>query len=93
MKKRLNLNREQYKRVKRMDHKQMEDFICGVYHEGYADGKTAAEPQIKTSDLASALMEIKGIGTRKAEEIMAKLNNLRGGCEEDVISAGGEKRK
>lgn len=93
MKKRLNLNREQYKRIKRMDHKQMEGFIYKAYNEGYADGKTAAEPQIKMSDIASALMEIKGVGTKKAEEIMAKLNNLRGGSEEDAVSAGGEKRK
>lgn len=50
MKKRLNLNREQYKRIKRMDHKQMEGFIYKVYNEGYADGKTAAEPQIKMSE-------------------------------------------
>ena len=93
MKKRLNLNREQYKRIKRMDHKQMEDFIYKAYHEGYADGKTAAEPQIKMSDIASALMEIKGVGTKKVEEIMAKLNNLHGGSEEDAVSAGVEKRK
>ena len=47
MAKGLKLNREQYKRVKRMDHKQMEDFICNMYNEGYADGKAAAEPRIK----------------------------------------------
>ena len=46
MAKGLKLNREQYKRVKRMDHKQMEDFICNMYNEGYADGKAAAEPRI-----------------------------------------------
>ena len=31
MAKGLKLNREQYKSVKRMDHKQMEGFICKVY--------------------------------------------------------------
>ena len=66
MAKGLKLNREQYKRVKRMDHKQMEGFIYKAYNEGYADGKTAAEPQIKMSDIASALMEIKGVGTKKS---------------------------
>ena len=43
MTKGLKLNREQYKSVKRMDHKQMEDFIVKMYHEGYEDGKLAAE--------------------------------------------------
>ncbi len=76
MTKGLKLNRQQYKSVKRMDHKQMEDFICNMYNEGYADGKAAAEPKIKPSDIASVLIEIKGIGTKKAAEIMAAVNKL-----------------
>lgn len=76
MAKGLKLNREQYKRIKRMDHKQMEDFICNMYNEGYADGKAAAEPKIKPSDIAAVLIEIKGIGTKKDAEIMAAVNKL-----------------
>lgn len=76
MAKGLKLNREQYKRVKRMDHKQMEDFIYNMYNEGYKDGKTAAAPRIKPSDIASVLVGIKGVGTKKAAEIMAAVNKL-----------------
>lgn len=76
MAKGLKLNREQYKKVKRMDHKQMEGFICNVYNEGYADGKAAAEPRVKPSDIAAALMGVKGVGTKKAAEIMAAVNKL-----------------
>jgi hypothetical protein len=53
MEKGLKLNREQYKRVKRMNHKQIEDFICSVYNDGYADGKAAAEPRLKSSEIAT----------------------------------------
>lgn len=76
MAKGLKLNREQYKRVKRMDHKQMEDFICNMYNEGYEDGKKASAPAVKPSDIATALVEIKGVGTKKASEIMAAINRL-----------------
>lgn len=76
MTKGLKLNREQYKSVKRMDHKQMEDFIVKMYHEGYEDGKLAAEPKVKPSDIASVLAEIKGVGTKKAAEIMTAVNRL-----------------
>lgn len=69
-------NREQYKNVKRMDHKQMETFIVNIYNEGYEDGKKAAEPKVKVSDIAAALTEIKGVGTKKAAEIMAAVNRL-----------------
>lgn len=65
MAKGLKLNREQYKRVKRMDHKQMEDFICNIYNERYADGKAAAEPKIKSCDIATVLNDIKGVSTKK----------------------------
>lgn len=42
------ITREQYKRFKRMDHKQMEDFIVNLYNEGYEDGKKAAEGFIQS---------------------------------------------
>ena len=76
MSKGLKLNREQYNRVKLMDHKQMEDFICNIYNEGYADGKAAAEPKIKSCDIATVLNDIKGVGTKKAAEIMEAVNKL-----------------
>lgn len=76
MAKGLQLNREQYKRVKRMDRKQMEEFICNMYNEGYMDGKAAAEPRVKPSDIASVLIEIKGVGTKKTGEIMEAVNKL-----------------
>lgn len=76
MAKGLKLNREQCRRVKCMNPKQMEDFICNIYNEGYEDGKAAAEPRIKPSDIATVLVEIKGVGTKKAAEIMGAINKL-----------------
>lgn len=76
MAKGIKLNREQYKSVKRMDHKQMETFIVNMYNEGYEDGKTAAGKRVKPSDIAAILVDIKGIGTKKAAEIMVAVNKL-----------------
>jgi hypothetical protein len=70
------ITREQYKRYKRMDHKQMEDFIVNIYNEGYEDGKEAAGQKVKPSDIAAALVDIKGVGTKKIAEIMAAINKL-----------------
>lgn len=70
------ITREQYKRFKRMDHKQMGDFVVNLYNEGYEDGKKAAQPKVKPSDIASVLVDIKGVGTKKAAEIMAAINRL-----------------
>lgn len=76
MAKGIELNREQYKNVKRMDHKQMETFIVNVYNEGFEDGKKTAGSRVKPSDIASILVDIKGVGTKKAAEIMAAVNKL-----------------
>lgn len=76
MAKKIGITREQYKRFKRMDHKQMEDFIVNLYNEGYEDGKAAAGQRVKPSDIASVLVDIKGVGTKKAAEIMAAINKL-----------------
>lgn len=72
----IRLNREQYKSVKRMDHKQMETFIVNMYNEGYEAGKKAAELRIRASDIAEAIMEVKGVGSKKAAEIMNAVNQL-----------------
>ena len=76
MSKKLTINREQYKRVKHMDHKQMETFLINMYQEAYDKGKRAAEPKVTISDIAAAIVEIKGIGTKKVTEIMNVINKL-----------------
>ncbi len=77
MLKKSGITREQYKNVKRMDHKQMESFMVNLYNEGFNDGKQAADTKrVKPSDIAVAISEMKGIGTKKAAEIMAAVNEL-----------------
>lgn len=71
------ITRDQYKSIKRMDHKQMEKFMVDLYTEGFDDGKEAAgKKRIRASDIAVAIMDVKGIGTKKATEIMAAINKL-----------------
>lgn len=76
MAKKAGITREQYKSFKRMDHKQMETFITNLYNEGYEDGREAAGKGVKPSDIAIAIMEVPGIGTKKAADIMAEVNKL-----------------
>ena len=77
MAKKYGITRDQYKNVKRMDHKKMETFMVNLYNEGFNDGKeAAATKRVKPSDIAVAITEVKGIGTRKAAEIMEVVNEL-----------------
>lgn len=85
MGKKVGITREQYKSFKRMDHKQMESFIINLYNEGYEDGKVAAGKRVKPSDIAVAIMEVPGIGTKKAADIMIAVNKLfEGGAHEQT---------
>lgn len=85
MAKKTGITREQYKSFKRMDHKQMEDFITNLYNEGYENGKEAAGKRIKPSDIAVTIMEVPGIGSKKAADIMVAVNKLyEGGTHEQT---------
>ena len=83
MKKEKGITRAQYKNLKRMDHKQMEEIIKNLYTEGYKDGKKAAQPSVKPSDIAEALVGVKGIRIKKAAEIMKVINELYTGKVEE----------
>ncbi len=76
MGKEASITRAQYKNLKRMNRKQMEGFIKNLYSEGYRDGKKAAQPKIKPSDIAGVLVGVKGIGIKEIAEIMTAINEL-----------------
>lgn len=72
----MNLNRKQYKDIKRMDHKQMENFVVKLYNEGYNEGKKVAKPKGSLSEIEAAIIKIKGVGRKKADEIIAAIKQL-----------------
>ena len=61
--KQYTLNRKTYKDVKRMDHQQMDAFCKNLYKAGHADGMKDAE----------VILGVKGIGPKKAEDIVNAL--------------------
>ena len=72
----IKLTREQYRKFKCMNHKQMEEFVTSMYNEAYETGRKAADPKVKMSDIAVAITEVRGIDTQKASEIMSAINIL-----------------
>ena len=72
----IRLSRNQYRNFKSMNHRQMEEFVTKMYNEGFEEGKKAAEPKVKMSDIAVAITEVRDIDTQKAAEIMSAINNL-----------------
>ena len=81
MKKSYLINRDMYKNIKRMDHRQMERFLEDVYKEGVKDGK-AAVPGVDISEIEKAIKGTRGIGEKKAADIMREIERKFG--EEDV---------
>lgn len=63
------INRKEYDRIKKMDHSQMSNFVAGVYQKGYTAGKKSAEG-LNESEIREAILAVKGIGEKKAEDIM-----------------------
>lgn len=64
------LNRKQYEAVKRMDRQQFNRFCENLYNQG----KEAVKRESLTSEeIRSVLLTVKGIGEKRADEIVKKL--------------------
>ena len=70
--KQYELNRKEYKEVKKMDHGQMSDFCGRIYQRGYEAGKKEAVG-LSEAEVRQALLGVKGIGDKKAEDIVQAL--------------------
>lgn len=80
----VEINRDEYNRIRKMDHGSMERHIAGYYDRGYAAGYEARRQQETSFHLALALEEIrniKGVGETKLSQIRTVL-----------IAAGAEDR-
>ena len=68
------LRREDYKRVKRMDRQQFEDFCKNLYQMAYEEGRRSV-PGIDITEVQKAISETPGIGAKRLEAIMESLNS------------------
>ncbi len=70
--KQYELNRKEYKEVKKMDHGQMSDFCSRIYQRGYEAGKKESTG-LSEMELRETVLGVKGIGEKKAEDIVQAL--------------------
>nr|DAR35611.1 MAG TPA: DNA repair endonuclease XPF [Caudoviricetes sp.] len=68
------LRREDYKRVKRMDRQQFEDFCKNLYQMAYEEGRRSV-PGIDITEVQKAISKTPGIGAKRLEAIMESLNS------------------
>lgn len=71
------LRREDYKRVKRMDRQQFEEFCRNLYQNAYHDGRESV-PGIDVSQIKAAIAETKGIGEVRLKAIMDNIDRKFG---------------
>lgn len=63
------LTRAQYKKIKKMDHGQMSDWVEALYKGAFEDGRKSAEGLGET-EMKEVLLSVKGIGEAKAAAIL-----------------------
>lgn len=66
------INRKEYERIKRYDHNQMNNYVKSIYKSGFEDGK-AAVPGINIQYIADIVKSVKGVGEKRAAEIVKTL--------------------
>ena len=67
---------EKIKDVKKMDHQQMDQFCQNLYKAGHADGMKDAEG-LTESEVRDVILGVKGIGPKKAEDIVKALTEAQ----------------
>jgi hypothetical protein len=69
-KKKFELNRKEYLKIKKMDHNQMHLWAEKIYRNGFEDGEKAADKGALTfEDVHDALADIKGLGEKRISAI------------------------
>lgn len=71
-KKRFELNRKDYLNIKKMDHHQMSLWAESMYKSGFKDGQ-ASVPRLDISLVKKILLNVKGIGEKKATDVIAAI--------------------
>ncbi len=71
-KKMFELNRKVYQSVKKMDHNQMNNFMQNMYDSGFKDGQ-ASVPTLDIGLIKKVLLNVKGIGEKKAANIIVAI--------------------
>ncbi len=90
--KRGDFNRKLYDRVRKMDHRQMQEFYNQVFDSGYAAGVKDASEKRQVPELIGLeekLQEIRGIGGAKARAISETVKEFleRKGADADENSS------
>ncbi len=71
-KKKFELNRKEYLNIKKMDHNQMMSWAKKMYDIGFEDGQ-ASVPSLDLSLVKKILLNVKGIGEKKATDVIAAI--------------------
>lgn len=64
------INRKQYELVKKMDRQQFKRFCENLYNQGK---EAVKRESLTTEEIRSVLLTVKGIGEKRADEIVRKL--------------------
>lgn len=72
MQKGIVINRKEYQAIKKKDHNQMNLYLQEIYKNGYTDGVKSV-PGIDIAEIKKALLSVKGIGEKKAKDIVIVL--------------------
>ena len=90
-KKTVEINRNKYNDIKKMDHKTMEECLGGYYDQGFEAGYKlgqAAAGSFNTGIALAAISQIKGIGPAKMDQIYLAM--LAAGAKGIEKAAGGQ---
>lgn len=70
---RMAISRELYRKIKNMNHREMENYLAGVYTEGFDNGVDSLTKTV-ASKIIRGLENTKGIGEKRMADIIDNIN-------------------
>lgn len=74
--KQYELNRKEYQKIRKMDHEQMRSYCGSIFIRGYEAG-VRASVLLSEDDMLRAILGVKGIGEKKAEDLVQALKTAQ----------------
>lgn len=71
------IDRETYKKIKRMNRKELQTFLANVYKTGFREGTEVGEDTNFRIRLSKVLNNTKGVGTVLYDRIMEKAKEVK----------------
>lgn len=70
------ITRQQYKDLKKKDHRQVNDLLARLWMDGYSEGMAAKKVRVTPEEIEREIRKIRGMGETRVNAVMGRICKL-----------------